>query len=127
MDLIKTEGTAVKRRRLTMVELAEILNGVTQPQQNVPLNASTHLKNIMSLPANARNYFSKSAALGAPEKILTLVAQYPEWGAKKLADFLKVEEICLSRQSIHKFLAKHNLNRRSLRTSWKHNLKETES
>lgn len=77
------------------------------------------------LTTKTRKHFSKTAALGATEKILALVAQYPEWGTKKLADFLADQGISLNRQSIHKILIKYNLNHPAMRKAWQDTQKET--
>lgn len=83
------------------------------------------------LTTKTRKHFSKTAALGATEKILANVlanvAQYPEWGTKKLADSLDLQGVSLSRQAIHTILVRHNLNRALLRKAWRYNLKETKS
>lgn len=53
------------------------------------------------------------------EKILALVANCPKLGAKKLSDSLIHEGVHLSPSAIRNVLVKHNLNRRSLRKTWK--------
>lgn len=110
-------------RRLTIAEFAEILGSVVVPPKKAEIRSSFHSKSKPLMAAKARNFISKAVALGVPEKILALVARCPEWGTKKLADSLRREGISLSRQSIHKFLVKNNLNRLSLRKSWKDSLK----
>jgi hypothetical protein len=104
MDSLKSERKTVKRSRLTIAELAGIFTRVKK----------THEKNSAILPIHS-------------EKILALVVNYPKYGTKRLSDSLMLEGIFLNPHSIYKFLVKHNLNRRSLRKSWKDNQKETKS
>lgn len=127
MDFLKAEEKTIKRKRLTMAELAEIHKRVSRPQINVEASRSSHLVSIKSLTIKPWIYVSKAEAPGVPEKILALVAQCPEWGPKKIADSLMLEGISLSRQSIYNFLVNHNLNQLSLRKSWKDGQKETKS
>jgi hypothetical protein len=119
----------VKPRRLTIAELSEILDSVAAKQKIktvcpvVPLvETKTHYEIYQSKP---KKYISKAVALGAPEKILALVALYPGWGTKKLANALADQGVSLSRQSIHKILCKHNLNLPAMRKAWQATQKET--
>lgn len=129
MDIENIPGTVVKPRRLTMAELSEILDSVAAKRRSVMVcpvdpfvETRIQLKNYEPKP---KKYFSKTAALGAPEKILALVASDPGWGTKKLANALADQGISLSRQSIHKILCKHNLNLPGMRKAWQAAQKET--
>lgn len=102
MDSLKTERKTVKRRRITVAEPAEIFSRVKKPDE----------------------YFSEVHSFHS-EKILALLANCPKDGAKKLSASLMLEGIFLSPNSIYKLLVKHDLNRSSLRTSWKDGLEET--
>ena len=128
MDSSKAPGTVVKRRRLTMEEFAEILDGVAEKLKSktvLPLDPLTEQSATEEIyQAKPKKYISKIAVLGASEKILSLVALYPEWGTKKLANSLSEQGISLSRQSIHKILLKHNLNRLAMRKAWQATQKE---
>lgn len=129
MDSSKAPGTVVKRRRLTMAELSEILDSVAAKRKTItvcpitPL-VETRVRQEIYQP-KPKKYFSKAAALGVPEKILVLVASDPGWGTKKLANALADQGISLSRQSIHKILRKHNLNLPGMRKAWQAAQKET--
>ena len=130
MDSSRHPGTVEKRRRLTMAELSEILDSVSAKRKDetalspvAPLvEKKTHQEIHRAKP---KKYVSKAAALGAPEKILALVALNPEWGTQRLAKSLSDQGISLSRQSIHKILLKHNLNRPAMRKAWQAMQKET--
>ena len=69
MDTSMGPGNIEKRRRLTMAELAEILDGVAEKLKSktvrpfVPL-AEQRAPEIYQ--AKPKKYFSKAAALGAP-------------------------------------------------------------
>lgn len=111
-----------------MAEFSEILESVAAKRRNKSecptaplLEKKAHQEVYQAKP---KNYVSKIAALGAAEKILTLVKQYPEWGTKKIADALRLQEVSLSRQSIHKILLKYNLNRPAMRKAWQATQKE---
>ncbi len=129
MDSSKAPGTVVKRRRLTMEEFAEILDGVAEKLKSktvLPLDPFTEQSATEEIyQAKPKKYFSKAAALGTPEKILALVASDPGWGTKKLANALADQGISLSRQSIYKILRKHNLNLPGMRKAWQAAQKET--
>ncbi len=128
MDSSTTSGAVVKRRRLTMAEFSEILDSVAAERRNkaecpaAPLVEEKVCQEVYQ--AKPKNYVSKAAALGAAEKILTLVKQCPEWGTKKIADALRLQEVSLSRQSIHKILLKYSLNRPAMRKVWQARQKE---
>jgi len=102
MGFLIAQGTAVKRKRLTMEELAIIFTRVKKTHE--------YMSDILPIHS---------------EKILALVANYPKYGTKRLSDSLIHEGIFLTPRSIYKFLVNHNLNRRSLRMSLKDNQKET--
>ncbi|MDA8428272.1 MAG: hypothetical protein M0T70_03350 [Geobacteraceae bacterium] len=129
MDSSKAPGTVVKRRRLTMAEFAEILDGVAEKLKSktvrplAPLAEQSATEEIYQ--AKPKKYISKIALLGAPEKILALVALNPERGTQRLKKSLAEQGISLSRQSIHKILLKHNLNRPAMRKAWQATQKET--
>lgn len=99
MDSLKAERKNVKQRRLTSADLARIFTRVKKQH----------------------DFFSDLLPIHS-EKILALVENYPNWGTKRLSDSLMLEEISLSPHSIYKFLVKRNLNRSSLRKSWKDSL-----
>ncbi|MBI5655628.1 MAG: helix-turn-helix domain-containing protein [Geobacter sp.] len=111
-----------------MAEFSEILDSVAAKLKNktecpaAPLVEKKARQEVYQ--AKPKNYVSKTAALGATEKILTLVKQCPEWGTKKIADALRLQEVSLSRQSIHKILLKYNLNRPAMRKAWQATQKE---
>lgn len=129
MDSLKDHGAVSKRRRLTMSELREILDKVTATRKNItecfaaPIAETRTRKKICR--AKPRKYFSKAAEVGAPEKILALVAMNPEWGTLRLKKSLADQGVSLSRQSIHKILLKHNLNLPVMRKAWQATQKET--
>ena len=129
MDASNAPGSVVKRRRLTVEEFAEILDGVAEKLKSktvrpfVPL-AEQGAQEVV-YQAKPKKYFSKAAAFGAPEKILALVALNSEWGTQRLKKSLAEQGISLSRQSIHKILLKHNLNRPAMRKAWQARQKET--
>ena len=128
MDISNAPGTVEKRRRLTMAEFAEILDGVAEKLKSktvrslVPLAEERAAERIYQ--AKPKKYFSKAAAFGAPEKILALVALNPERGTQRLKKSLAEQGISLSRQSIHKILLEHNLNRPAMRKAWQARQKE---
>lgn len=93
------EERTVKRRRLTIAELAEVFSRVKKPHE--------YLSEMLV-------FYSK--------RILAQVSNNPKSGAKKLSEALMLEGISLSPNFIYKFLVKHNLNRSSLRKSWKDSL-----
>lgn len=105
-----------------MAEFAEILDGVAEKLKSKTVRPLAQLPEQSATEkiyqAKPKKYISKIALLGAQEKILSLVALYPEWGTKKLANSLSEQGISLSRQSIHKVLLKHNLNRPAMRKAW---------
>jgi hypothetical protein len=129
MDISNAPGTVGKRRRLTMAEFAAILDGVAEklksktvrPLATLPEQSATE----KIYQAKPKKYISKIAVLGTQEKILSLVALYPAWGTKKLANSLADQGISLSRQSVHKILLKYNLNRLAMRKAWQVRQKET--
>ncbi len=129
MDASKGPGNVGKPRRLTIAEFAEILDGVAEKLKSktvrslAPLAEQRAAEKIYQ--AKPKKYFSKAAALGAPEKILALVAFNPKWGTQRLATSLSEQGISLSRQSIHKILLKYNLNRPAMRKAWQARQKET--
>lgn len=129
MDASTGPGNVGKRRRLTMAELAEILDGVAERLKSktarpLALHAEQGAPEEIC-QAKPKKYFSKAAALGAPEKILALVALNPERGTQRLKKSLADQGISLSRQSIHKILLKYNLNRPAMRKAWQATQKET--
>ncbi len=124
VDSLKDNERSIVVRRLTMAELAEILDSVGKPSGKEGVSRFDLLESKGPLTTRTREHFSKTAALGATEKILALVAQYPECGTKKLADSLVLQGVSLSRQAIHTILVKHNLNRASMRKTWSKNQKE---
>ena len=124
VDSLKNDERSLVVRRLTMAELSEILDGVGKPSGKEGVSRFDLLESKVSLTTRTRKRFSKTAALGATEKILALVAKYPEWGTKKLAESLNLQGVSLSRQAIHTILARNNLNRSSMRKTWSNNQKE---
>lgn len=130
MDPSKEPGTVVKRRRLTLAELSKILDSVAAKRKDErllsPVAPFVEKKIRQEIyQAKPKKYFSKAAAFGAPEKILALVALNPELGTQRLKKSLAEQGISLSRQSIHKILLKHNLNRPAMRKAWQARQKET--
>ena len=128
MDTFTGPGNVVKRRRLTMAELAEILDGVAEKLKSrtvlpfAPLTEQRVPEEINQI--KPKKYFSKAAALGAPEKILSLVALNPEWGPQRLAKSLADQGISLSCQSIYRILRKYKLNHLTMRKAWQTTQKE---
>lgn len=96
MNLSMIEERTIKRKRITKAELAEMFTRVKKPHE--------YLSEI-------HDFYSKN--------ILAQVSNNPKLGAKKLSESLELEGISLSPNSIYKFLVKRNLNRSSLRKSWK--------
>jgi hypothetical protein len=123
----QNKGCAVKQDRLTIAEFSERLENVARSQNKVmaSLMDDSGVKENCKESSKATNmYFSKAAACVAPDKILALLKQYPEWGTKRLAKSLAEQGVFLSRQSIHKILVKYNLNLPSMRKAWWANQKE---
>ena len=127
MDASMGSGTVVKRRRLTMAELAEILDGVAERLKSKTARPLAPLaeQGAVICKAKPKKCFSKAATLGAPEIILSLVALNPEWGTQRLKKSLADQGVSLSRQSIHKILLKHKLNKPAMRKAWQATQKET--
>ena len=129
MDTSMGPGNIEKRRRLTMAELAEILDGVAERLKSKtarPLALHAEQGSPKEIcQAKPKKCFSKAATLGAPEKILSLVALNPEWGTQRLKKSLADQGVSLSRQSIHKILLKHKLNKPAMRKAWQATQKET--
>jgi len=129
MDATTGSGNVGKRRRLTMAELAEILDGVAERLKSktarpLALHAEQGAPEEIC-QAKPKKCISKAAKLGAPEKILSLVALNPEWGTQRLKKSLADQGVSLSRQSIHKILLKHKLNKPAMRKAWQATQKET--
>ena len=121
MKLNNIQDNKVRGRRITVEEMAEILKRVNKTQGNL-INNPTILNEYNKSPIEKKKkYFSKAAALGATERILSLVLINPNWGPTKLSNILMLEDISLTRQSVHKILAKHKLNLRKLRKIWVEN------
>lgn len=99
MNLSVIEERTIKRKRITRTELAVVFLRVKKPHE--------YLSEI-------HDFYSKI--------ILAQVYNNPKHGAKKLYESLVLEGICLSPNFIYKLLVKCNLNRSSLRKSWKDNL-----
>jgi hypothetical protein len=93
------EERTIKRKRITKAELAGMFSRVKKTHE--------YLSEI-------HDFYSKT--------ILAQVSNNPKLGAKKLSESLVLEGIFLSPDSIYKFLVKRNLNRSSLRKSWKDRL-----
>ncbi|HML79034.1 hypothetical protein [Geobacter sulfurreducens] len=129
MDASNAPGTVVKRRRLTMAEFAAILDSVAEKLKSKTVRPLAPLPELRApeeiYQEKPKKYFSKAAAFGASEKILALVALNPERGTQRLKKSLAEQGISLSRQSIHKILLKHNLNRPAMRKTWQARQKET--
>lgn len=130
MDASTGPGNVGKRRRLTIAELSEILDGVAERLKrkavcHPPAPHAEQRAPEKIYQAKPKKCFSKAAKLGAPEKILSLVALNPEWGTQRLKKSLADQGVSLSRQSIHKILLKHNLNRPAMRKAWQATRKET--
>lgn len=131
MNSSTTEERAVKRRRLTVAELTEILDSVAANRKHItvkplaPLECETgNNKRRDEFISKPKKRFSKVKALGAVEKILALVDMNPEWGTQRLAKSLADQGISTSRQYIHTILIKYNLNQPAMRKAWKANQKE---
>ncbi len=90
------EERTIKRKRITRAESAAVFSRVKKPHE--------YLSEI-------HDFYSKI--------ILAQVSNNPKLGAKKLSESLVLEGISFSPNFIYKFLVKHNLNRSSLRKSWK--------
>jgi len=129
MDISNNPGTVEKRRQITIAEFAEILDRVAEKLKSKTVRPLAQLPDQRApeeiCQAKPKKYFSKAAALGAPEKILALVALNPERGTQRLKKSLAEQGISLSRQSIHKILLKHNLNCPAMRKAWQATQKET--
>lgn len=129
MDASNVSGTVGKRRRLTVAEFAAILDSVAEKMKSKTVRPLVQFAEQRApeviYQAKPKKYFSKAAAFGAPEKILALVALNPERGTQRLKKSLAEQGISLSRQSIHKILLKHNLNRPAMRKAWQATQKET--
>lgn len=129
MDASNAPGTVVKRRRLTMTEFAAILDSVAEKLKSKTVRPLASLADQSAIEesyvAKPKKYVSKTAVFGAPENILSLVALNPEHGTQRLKKLLAEQGIFLSRQSIHKILLKHNLNRSAMRKAWQATQKET--
>lgn len=128
MDTSMGPGIVGKRRRLTMAELAEILDGVAERLKSKTARPLASLAEQGApeeiCQAKPKKFFSKAAALGAREKILALVVINPDWGTQRLKKSLADQGVSLSRQSIHKILLKHNLNQPAMRKAWQATQKE---
>jgi len=99
MNLSVIEERTIKRKRITRAELAVVFSRVKKPHE--------YLSEI-------HDFYSKI--------ILAQVSNNPKLGAEKLSESLMLEGISLSPNFIYKFLVKNNLNRSSLRKSWKDSL-----
>lgn len=99
MNLSVIEERTIKRKRITRAELAGVFSHVKKPHEFL---------------SEIHDFYSKI--------ILAQVYINPKHGAKKLYESLMLEGICLSQNFIYKLLVKHNLNRSSLRKSWKDSL-----
>lgn len=93
------EERTIKRKRITRAELAAVFSRVKKPHEYL---------------SELHDFYSGI--------ILAQVYNNPKHGAKKLSESLMLEGISLSPNFIYKFLVKCNLNRSSLRKSWKDNL-----
>ncbi len=99
MNLSVIEERTIKRKRITREKLATVFSRVKKPHEYL---------------SELHDFYSKT--------ILAQVSNNPKHGAKQLSESLMLEGISLSPNFIYKFLVKGNLNRSSLRKSWKDNL-----
>ena len=99
MDPSMIEERTIKRKRVTKTELAAVFSRVKKPHEYL---------------SELHDFYSKI--------ILAQVSNNPKLGAEKLSESLMLEGISLSPNFIYKFLVKSNLNRSSLRKSWKDSL-----
>lgn len=122
MILPKSKNKTASGRRISVNEMAEILTRINK--NNGPASENPTLLSEYNSKAieKSKKYYSKSAALGAPAKILSLVKENPKLGPKKLARALLLNEVQLTPQSVYRILAKYNLNLRSQRIKWVENL-----
>ena len=93
------EKRTIKRKQITRTEVTVVFNRVKKPHEYL---------------SELHDFYSKN--------ILAQVSNNPKLGAAKLSESLMLEEISLSPNFIYKFLVKSNLNRSSLRKSWKDSL-----
>src|SRR5690242_5506773 len=92
-------------RRLSMAEFAEILDSVSiSKSRSITKVNSAHDSDATNClqSVNSHKICCNKVSIEIKERIIELALQYPEWGCGKIANDLKILNISLSRQAIHK-------------------------
>jgi hypothetical protein len=116
-----SKDKATSGRRITVEEMAEILSRANKDRKDIIGNPNVLDTYNSPIESKTKKYFSKSAILGAPEKIFEIVKENPSWGPARISSALSMKGILLTRQSVFRFLAKHNLSLKSDRQKWSGN------